>query len=68
MVGCVFLNFIGDLNKRYLRISYLFTFIRDPLSWRSTLEFTAELFTINAEYMAMTEAFNFGLLLAFLIT
>ncbi|GJS68836.1 retrovirus-related pol polyprotein from transposon TNT 1-94 [Tanacetum coccineum] len=37
-------------------IGYVFTLAKAPISWKSTLQLTIALSTMEAEYMAMTEA------------
>ncbi|GKF48766.1 retrovirus-related pol polyprotein from transposon TNT 1-94 [Tanacetum coccineum] len=43
-------DYVGDLDKR--RSGYVFTLAKAPISWKSTLHLS----TMEAEYMAMTEA------------
>lgn len=49
-------NYSGDLDKRRSTKGYVFTLARGPISWRSMLQATNALSTIEAEYMALTEA------------
>ena len=49
-------DYAGDLNKRRSTTRYLFTLSQAPVSWRSTLQATITLSTMEAEYMTMTEA------------
>ena len=58
LVGFVDLDYAGDLDKRHSTTGSLFTFAKAPISWRSTLQSTIALSTIEAEYMAMIEAIN----------
>ena len=45
----------GDLDKCWSTTGYVFTLSQVPISWRSTLQATVALFSMEAEYMAMTE-------------
>ena len=47
---------VGDLNKRWSTTDYVFTLEEAPVSWKSTLQSTVVLSTIEAEYMALTKA------------
>ncbi|KAI3458810.1 hypothetical protein Pfo_015473, partial [Paulownia fortunei] len=49
-------DYAGDLDKRRSTTGYLFTFVKAPISWKSTLQSTVALSTTEAEYMAVTEA------------
>ncbi|XP_070015998.1 secreted RxLR effector protein 161-like [Nicotiana sylvestris] len=51
-------DFAGDQNKQRSTTSYVFTFAKTPVSWKSSLQSTIALSTIEAEYMAITEAVN----------
>uniref|UniRef100_A0A803Q8S8 Polyprotein n=1 Tax=Cannabis sativa TaxID=3483 RepID=A0A803Q8S8_CANSA len=51
-------DYAGDLDKRRSSTSYVFTVACVPVCWRSTLQSTVALFTTEAEYMAITEAFK----------
>jgi len=55
-IGYVDSDYAGDLNKCRSTTGHVFTFFQAPVSWRSTLQSTVALSTIEAEYMAMTEA------------
>ena len=56
MVGYVYSNYAGDLDKRKSTTSYLFTMAKGPVSWRSTQESIVTLSTTEAKYMAIGEA------------
>ncbi|KAH9699236.1 Integrase catalytic domain-containing protein [Citrus sinensis] len=56
VIGYVDSDYAGDLDKRRSTTGYVFTFARGPISWKSTLQSTIALSTIEAEYMAITEA------------
>jgi len=49
-------DYTRDLNKRRSTTGYVFTLSQSPVSWRSTLQSTIALLTMEAEYMAITEA------------
>ena len=49
-------DYVGDLDKRRSKTGYVFILSQAPVSWRSTLQSIVTLSTIEAEYMAMTEA------------
>ena len=49
-------NYAGDLDKRRSITGYVFTLSRALVSWRSTLQSTVSLSSMEAKYMAMTEA------------
>ncbi|KAE8731199.1 SWI/SNF-related matrix-associated actin-dependent regulator of chromatin subfamily A member [Hibiscus syriacus] len=55
VVGYCDLDYAGDLDKRRSTTGYVFTFAKAPVSWKSTLQSTVALSTIEAEYMAVTE-------------
>ncbi|XP_070008735.1 secreted RxLR effector protein 161-like [Nicotiana sylvestris] len=56
VVGYCNSDFACDLDKLRSTTGYVFTFARAPVSWKSTLQSTVALCTIEAEYMAITEA------------
>ncbi|KAE8686610.1 Detected protein of unknown function [Hibiscus syriacus] len=56
VVGYCDSDYAGDLDKRRSPTGYVFTFTKAPVSWESTLQSTVALSTIEAEYMAVTEA------------
>ena len=47
---------VGDLNKRWSTTDYVFSLEEAPVSWKSTLQSTVVLSTIEAEYMTLTKA------------
>ncbi|KAF3669018.1 hypothetical protein FXO38_07225 [Capsicum annuum] len=51
-------DFVGDHDKRSSLIDYVFTIGGCAISWKITLQTTVALSTIEAEYMAITEAFK----------
>ena len=51
-------DYAGDLDKQRSTTGYLFSMAGEPVCWCSTLQSTVALFTIEAEYMAVTEAFK----------
>ena len=51
-------NFAGDLDKRRSTTGYVFTLGGGPISWRSILQLKIVLSTMEAKYMAVTEAVN----------
>ncbi|KAH9718032.1 Integrase catalytic domain-containing protein [Citrus sinensis] len=55
-VGYCDSDFAGDLDKRRSTTGYVFTLSGGPVSWRSILQSTIALSTMEAEYMAATEA------------
>ena len=48
-------DYTGDLDKRRSTTGYVFTLAKALMSWRSTLQSTMVLSTIEAEYMALIE-------------
>ncbi|KAE8661311.1 hypothetical protein F3Y22_tig00113726pilonHSYRG00149 [Hibiscus syriacus] len=58
VVGYCDSDYTGDLDKRRSTTGYVFTFVKAPVSWKSTLQSTVALSTTEAEYMAVTEAVN----------
>ncbi|KAG8474924.1 hypothetical protein CXB51_031638 [Gossypium anomalum] len=56
VIGYVDADFAGDLDRRRSLIGYVFTIGGCTISWKATLQTTAALSTIEAEYMAITEA------------
>ncbi|XP_047267648.1 secreted RxLR effector protein 161-like [Capsicum annuum] len=56
IVGYCDSDYAGDLDKRQSTTGYLFTLGKSPVSWKSTLQSTGALSTIEAEYMSITEA------------
>jgi hypothetical protein len=50
------LDYASDLDKRRSTTGYVFTLAGGPVSWRSTLQTTVALSTIEAEYMAVADA------------
>ena len=57
ITGFVDSDYAGDLGKRgYTTGGYVFTCGGGPVSWRSMLQSISALSTIEAEYMALTEA------------
>jgi hypothetical protein len=58
LVGYVDSDYAGDLDKRRSIAGYMFTLVKGPISWRSTLQSTVALSTTEAEYMTVTEAFK----------
>ena len=49
-------DFFGDLDKRRSLKRYVFTVGGCVIHWKATLQTTVALFTIKAQYMAITEA------------
>nr|GEW84676.1 retrotransposon protein, putative, Ty1-copia subclass [Tanacetum cinerariifolium] len=49
-------DYDGDLDKRRSTTGYVFALVKALISWKSTLQSTTALSTMEAEYMAMTEA------------
>ncbi|KAG8500185.1 hypothetical protein CXB51_004397 [Gossypium anomalum] len=56
VIGYVDADFAGDLDKRRSLTGYVFTIGGCAISWKATLQTTVTLSTIEAEYMAITEA------------
>jgi len=54
-IGYVNSDYAWDFDKRQSTMGYVFTLSQVPVSWRSTLQSTVALSTLEAEYMAMTE-------------
>ena len=55
-VGYVDSDYAGDLDKRRSLKGYVFTIGGCAVSWKVSLQVTAALSTIEAEYMAISEA------------
>ena len=49
-------DFCGDLDKRRSLLGYCFTLFGNIVSWKSSLQSIVALSTIEAEFMALTEA------------
>ena len=60
IVGYCDSDYASDLDKRRSATCYLFTLTKAPASWKSTLQSTVALSTIEAEYMAITEVVKGG--------
>ena len=56
VVGYVDSDYAGDLDSRKSTTGYVFRFAGGLICWKSTLQDVVALSTIEAEYMAMTEA------------
>ena len=56
VVGYCDSDYASDLDKRRSTTGYVFTLAKAPVSWKSTLQSTVALSTMEAEYMAITEA------------
>ena len=56
VVGYVYSDFAGDMDKRKSTTGYVYTLASGSISWRLVLQSTIALSTIEAEYMALTEA------------
>ena len=54
-------NFAADLDKRRSLTGYVFTFGGNVVSWKSTLQYIVVLSTMEAEYVALTEAIKQGI-------
>ncbi|GKG01605.1 hypothetical protein Tco_0306310 [Tanacetum coccineum] len=48
-------DYVRDLDKRRSTTGYVITLAKALVSWKSTLQSTTALSTIEAEYMAMTD-------------
>ena len=53
--GFINSDYVGDMDKRQSKTDYLITLARAPVSWKSILQSTIALSTIEAEYMTLTE-------------
>ena len=56
VVGYCDLDYVGDLDKCRSTTGYVFTLVKAPVSWKSTLQSTVALSTTEAEYIAIIEA------------
>ena len=56
VTGYVDSDFAGDLDKRRSLTGYIFTVSGCAIRWKATLQHIVALSTIEAEYMAITEA------------
>ncbi|KAG8485167.1 hypothetical protein CXB51_021347 [Gossypium anomalum] len=56
VIGHIDADFAGDLDRRRSLTGYVFTIRGYAISWKATLQTTVALSTIEAEYMAITEA------------
>jgi len=56
LVGYVDFDYAGDLDKRRSLTGYVFTIGGCAVSWKACLQATVALSTIEAEYMAISEA------------
>ena len=55
-IGYLDSDYAGDLDKHRSTTGYVFTLSQAPVSWHSILQSIVVLSTIEAEYMAITEA------------
>jgi hypothetical protein len=58
LTGYVDSDFEGDLDKRKSLTGYVFILGEYAISWKSQLQPTVALSSIDAEYMIITEAIN----------
>lgn len=49
-------DFAGDLDRKRSLIGYVFTLLGNTMSWKSNLQSTMALSTIEVEYIACIEA------------
>ena len=56
LVGCTNANMVGDVDSKKPTFGYLITFSRGAVSCQSRLQKCVALSTIEAEYIAITEA------------
>ncbi|KAG8503654.1 hypothetical protein CXB51_001636 [Gossypium anomalum] len=56
VIGYVYVDFAGDLDRRRSLIGYVFTIRGCAISWKATLQTIVTLSTTKAEYMVITEA------------
>ncbi|KAJ4721172.1 Retrovirus-related Pol polyprotein from transposon TNT 1-94 [Melia azedarach] len=61
-------DYVGDVDSRRSMTGYAFTLGSSVVSWKATLQPTATLSTIEAEYMALTEAAKEGIWLRGLVS
>ncbi|XP_047320751.1 secreted RxLR effector protein 161-like [Impatiens glandulifera] len=61
-------DYAGDVDSRRSMTGYVFTLGGSVVSWKTTLQPTVTLSTIEAEYMALTEASKEGIWLKGLIS
>ena len=54
-MGYVDADYAGDLDDRRSTTGYVFTLTRRPICWRSMIQSTIAMSTIEAEYMAAAE-------------
>ena len=54
--GFVDVDYAGDLDNRRSTTGFIFMLFGEPMRWWCSLQRTMTLFTIEAEYMAMSEA------------
>ena len=55
-VGYVDLDYASNIDDRRFTTGYVFTLLRGPICWRSTLQSLIAMSTTEAEYMAVAEA------------
>ena len=65
--GYVDADYVGDLDERRSTTGYVFTLGRGPICWKSMIQSLVALSTIEAEYMAITEATKESLWLTSLV-
>ena len=56
ITGYVDLDYAGDLDKRRLTTSYIFTLFGGPINWKSQLQSIIALSTAEVEYITTTKA------------
>ena len=56
MIGYIDVDYAGDMDKRRSTSGYVFMFTGGAVSWRSRLQNCTSMSTIEAEYIAASEA------------
>ena len=67
VVGYVDADYAGDLDDRRSTTSYVFTFTRGPICWKSMIQSTVAMSTTKVEYIAAAEAVKEALWLTRLV-
>ena len=58
ILGYVDADYVANFDKRRSTIGYVFRLWNSTISWKSSLQYVVALSTIEAEYIALSDAFK----------